>query len=93
MKLAICIKKDNDPFGYDFKLYQKYRYYLKDDGSGVVVSTMNRRGSHSYFVINDKYGYDMHCAYDQEHFDEYFINLKEYRKLKLEKLNKHNKII
>ena len=94
MKLAICIKKDVDPFGYDFKLYQKYRYYLKEDTAPVFAEPMNQKGPCSYYVLQDKYDYDTHCAYDQEHFDEYFIDLKEYRKLKLKKLNenKHTNI-
>jgi hypothetical protein len=87
MKLAICIKEDKDPFGYKFKLYEKYKYHRKEDKGPVLATPTNSKGNYSYYVINNYYLYDTHCAYDQEHFDEYFIDLQQYRKLKLNKLN------
>jgi len=86
MRRVICIKEDNDPFSYGFKLHHSYRYYIKDDNGQVPATILNLKGSYSYFVINNKYVYDTHCAYDQEHFDEFFIDLQKSRNLKLEKI-------
>ena len=67
-------------------LYEVIQYYIKDDNGQVPVTTMNQNGLYSYFVIHNKYVYDTHCAYDQEHFNEFFIDLQKSRNLKLEKI-------
>lgn len=72
MKKAIYHKIDNYPFAYRGFQINKTYDYFTTTDD-------------CYFVVNQ---HETRCCFDKQHFNEFFIDLKQYRKLKILKIQK-----
>lgn len=70
MKKAICLKNRSNILDY--------RGFEKNQTYDYFKTTDD-----CYFVVNQQ---ETRCCFDKQHFNEFFINLKQYRKLKIQKL-------
>lgn len=67
--------------------YSEKKMFVNTNIYTITAQDLNNSKSDHYYIIDYKFGFYMYASKNSTYdFDNYFITLKEYRKLKLKKI-------